>query len=183
MHGAKGGRPVTTGRQSKYAQVFGPAFTALLTDPDILKANSELALLDLYIGQQVEVAKDGLGLEWLEQVRTVFADLSAAMFTHPDPAKVRSSHAALKDLLEAGGDRARAWQSILNTIPKRADIAVKADAVIARREATLSEQQVAVAFARALDIMAEIAGEEVARKVSMRWNRELVAQPGQQAVN
>lgn len=144
MHGGGAGRKPKTGRYGIYLKIFGQKFSQLASDPELMKADSELALLDVFMTEHAGIISNREQFE------------------------------------REGGDYKQAWMELMAAAKIRADIAAKADTVIARREQNVTDQQMMVLFTRWMDITANVAGADAARRIGEQFQREalLGLQPG-----
>lgn len=174
MHGGTNpGAPIQHGRRSKYIQVFGENFAQLLRDPDLLKCDAEIALFDQFLGEQVGMLESGISSSWIDDLRKTVADLREALFITPDAAKARNSFRELEQGLEAAGRRFEVWQETLQAARSRAEVAVKADTVLAKRESAVTDATVAALLMRTLEIFIDVAGSELGAQAAARMDREV----------
>lgn len=173
MHGGKTkGRPIEHGRTAKYTKIFGPNFAALVRDPELLNASAELALFDQYLTERAESIHGGVNSEWLHELRKAHHALHEALFVEREAGKVRVCVERLGEMIQEGGERQRAWEEVLAAARSRSEIAVKADAVLARREQTVSESDLLKEFVRVFNMVLEEAGPDVANRIRSRWEVE-----------
>lgn len=173
LHGGRSGRPIKHGRYSRYHQIFGERYAELATDPEILQCQAELALIDTYLLERAEHLEGGLSAEWMKELHQSVDALRIALFVKPDAQLVRRSFEELEQRVATADARMRAWGEVLAAARVRADVAIKADAVAARREATMTEASAAALLRRVLEIVADVAGHEIGRQVVYRVDREL----------
>lgn len=173
MHnGKRQGRPVTHGRSSRYAAIFGESFEGLLRDPEIRNSATELALFDQFLTERAGVVSKGLSAEWLAKLTEVDAELQTALNVTRDGAKVKACAELLHQLIAEGGSINAAWMELLAAARPRAEIALKAEAVIAKRESAVTESNMIALFGKMLDVVKDVVGHEQARKVQARFAAE-----------
>lgn len=172
MHGAKAGRPVTHGRRSRYAAIFGEAFEALVRDPEIRDCASELALFDHILTRRAGMLQHGLNAEWFEELAAANAALRSALFETRDIAAIKSSSDLLHRLISRGGSVFAAENELLAAARPRAEIALKAEAVIAKRDAAVTESNMIALFGKMLDVITDVVGADQARQVQARFAAE-----------
>lgn len=172
-HGGKStGRPPVHGRGSRYAAIFGESFESLLRDPELRNTAPELALFDQFLTERAEVVKRGLSAEWLQQLAEVDAELQTALTVTKDGAKVKACAELLHTLIAEGGSVNAAWLELLAAARPRAEIALKAEAVIVKRDSAVTESNMIVLFGKMLDVITDVLGHEQARKVQARFAAE-----------
>ncbi|MDO8729281.1 MAG: HGGxSTG domain-containing protein [bacterium] len=171
--GASTGAKIKTGRGAAYLRIFGERFSQLASDPDLLKADAELALFDLLLTERVEALSAGLSGEWIKAIGATAETIRQSALVSPDAKKLREGIERLKELAEQGSQYEAARTEVLTVAKARAEIAIKADAVMARREATMTESQMMVLFVRWIDMTAKEAGVDVARRVGRRFEYEV----------
>jgi hypothetical protein len=176
LHGGKStGPPVKHGRYSKYRRLFGPQFARLASDPRLLDASAEIALFDIFLLQRAEVAGDGLSAAWLGQIRKALQALGESLFgPEPNPVVVRGCWQSLQSLVAAGKERVDAWAELLEAARVRAEIAHRAESILARREQTMTDAQMVAILVRFLEIVERDVGPDAAGRIRSRFEVEVL---------
>jgi hypothetical protein len=173
MHGGKSVSPLVTGRGAAYAQIFGSRYAALAADPDLLKADAELKLFDMFLIERAEVLRNGFSSAWIDDLKAVAETIEQAA-KQADAQAMKTSLARLKELAQQGGDRQTAWGEALAAAKQRADIAAKADANVAKREQTVADRDIAAMMCRWLEITARLVDADTSRRVYAEFRREII---------
>lgn len=155
VHGAKAGAPMTAnGRYSRVLGRWKPAFERALKDEALLDTRRDLALMDSAIEQLLDRVGAADCPTWRAELSGIYRDLDTAV----KGGRQRQVGPLLKQLgekIDEGAKVDAAVNDLLRHVDRRADRAHKINELEARREEKLTAREVAVLFARIVEVLRE----------------------------
>jgi hypothetical protein len=174
--GADGsGRPPIHGRYSRLRHVFGEAWDATVSDPDLMQLNADVALFLVRESELLDRLGEGDTPEFRAVALSLFRDLSTAIRSG-DEAAAAGGMNALRRHLERGANRDGAWAELRENTERRASIVDRASrAAVARG---ISAAGLVAVMGAILDIVRSELGDEPAHRVARRFEESVIGRVG-----
>lgn len=173
FHGARGGRPPTTGRDVAWERTLGPTWRVLKkTQVRDLEVNARVIL-----AREAELRErlgDGDSTDFRNQAVKMMAEVRARARAGDGEGLTRAIAALERHLIE-GRDREGVWREILDIEERHARMVETATKVETAAQNCMTGRALVGLLGTIFDLVMEEAGERVAYRVGRRFDRIIAA--------